>query len=94
MNESTANAMRNPPPSQHASVICFPGTLSVRRCFNANHRPIKTTRSNKLTGEARGFVELLLLYLSLQTRVVQYCDITTFMIIYDRYHKVSPNPNP
>ena len=27
-------------------------------------------------------------------RVVQYCDIMRFTIIYDRHHKVSPSPNP
>ena len=26
-------------------------------------------------------------------KVVQYCDILRFMIIYDIHHKVSPNPN-
>ena len=26
-------------------------------------------------------------------RVVQYCDTVRFMILCDRHHKVSPNPN-
>ena len=32
----------------------------------------------------------------LGTRLVQYCDIIImrFMILCDRLHKVSPNPNP
>jgi hypothetical protein len=32
MKESTASAILRLPPSQQAEVICFPGTLSVRRC--------------------------------------------------------------
>ena len=32
--------------------------------------------------------------LALRLRVVQYCDIMRFMILCDRHHKVSPDPNP